>query len=69
MLERVYFDKGVYLLVEVYTEHKCARVRAVLYDHPETAPYATQLAASMQVPVQHDRGAPSQQAFPPAAVA
>jgi hypothetical protein len=69
MLERVYFAKGVYLLLEVYTEHKGARVRAVLYDRPKAAPYATQLAASMRVPVQRDPGAPSQQAVPPAAVA
>jgi hypothetical protein len=69
MLERVYFDKGVHLLVELYAEHNGARVRAVLYDHPGAAPYATHLAASMKVPVQHDRGAPSQQAAPPAAVA
>jgi hypothetical protein len=69
MLERVYFDKGVCLLVEVHEEHNGARVRAVLYDHPEAAQYATHLAASMNVPVQRDPGAPSQQAAPPAAVA
>jgi hypothetical protein len=69
MLERVYFDKGVYLLVELYEEHKAARVRAVLYGRPERARYATQLAASMKVPAQRDLGAPSQQAAPPAAVA
>jgi hypothetical protein len=69
MLERLYFDKGVYLLVELYEEHKGARVRTVLYDRPGAAQYATQLAASMRVPVQRDSGAPSQEAAPPAAVA
>jgi hypothetical protein len=69
MLERVYFDKGLYLLVELYAEHGDARVRAVLYDHPEAAPFATELAASMKVPVQCDAGVPSQQATPAAVVA
>jgi hypothetical protein len=69
MLERVYFDKGVHLLVEVHEEHNGARVCAVLYDHPEAAPVAAQLAASMNVPLQRDTGAPGQQDVPPAAVA
>lgn len=65
MLERLYFDKGVHLLVEWDEGHRAARVRAVLYDRLETAPHATQLAASMSVPVQRDSGAPSQRAAPP----
>ncbi len=67
MLDRLYFDRGVHLLVEWDEEHKTAHVRAVSYDRPEDAPHASQLAACMSVPVQRDSGAASQQAAPPVA--
>jgi hypothetical protein len=67
MLDRLYFDQSVHLLVEWDEERKTAHVRAVVYGRPDDAPHAAQLAASMSVPVQRDSGAPSPQATPTAA--
>jgi hypothetical protein len=63
-LERLRFGQGVHLLVERDKEHKDARVRAVVYDHPKAGQHTTQLAASLGVPVRLDSGAPVQQATP-----
>jgi hypothetical protein len=60
MLERLYFDHGVHLLVEWDEKRKAACVSVVIYDHAAAARRATQLAASMGVPVRHDSCAPSQ---------
>jgi hypothetical protein len=46
MLERLYFGQGVHLLVEWDEEHNAARVREVVYHHPEAGQHAPQLAAS-----------------------
>ncbi len=67
MYEWLHFDRGVYLLIEWYEDHHGARVRAVTYRHPEHAPQASHLAASMGVPLQLDRPSSGQQVSQPAA--
>ncbi len=56
MLDRLGFDQGVRLLVEWDEEHETGHVRRVLYDYPDGVQHATQLAASIGVPVQLDSG-------------
>jgi hypothetical protein len=50
MLERLYFGQGAHVPVEGDEEHKAARVRAAVYDHPEAGQHATPLAAWPGVP-------------------
>jgi hypothetical protein len=51
MFELQHFTDGVDFLVEWDTAHHDGRLRGVVYDRPETAQHATQLAASLKVPL------------------
>jgi hypothetical protein len=51
MFELQHFTDGVNFLVEWDTAHHARRLRGVVYDRPETAQHATQLATSLKVPL------------------
>jgi hypothetical protein len=58
MFELQHFSDGVDFLVEWDTERHDGRLRAVVYDRPEMAQEATQLAVSLEVPLMAARDLP-----------
>ena len=58
MFELEHFADGVDFLVEWDAERHDGRLRAVVYDSPEMAQKATQLAVSLEVPLMMARDLP-----------
>jgi hypothetical protein len=58
MFELKHFADGVDFLVEWDTEHHDGYLRGVVYDRAEMAQDATQLAASLKVPLMAARDLP-----------
>jgi hypothetical protein len=64
MAQRVHFE-CVDLRADLHRPHNEGRVRAVIYRHPDDAPYTLRLAAITGLPTQREPGAPNQPAAPP----